>query len=255
MRNKILSAFMPLLAVSSLLSTSDLLAEHITIGAPDFPPYYQKSSRGTLSGELTRLFSDIATQAGYSWSGTIVPAQRVMHELLNGRFNSSILVENPMLDHAPNLLKSPYPVSEITLNVYYPTLKNSSDKGAVFDRGQLKNSKVAVMRGYGYGGLRKWLNQPEQGITVIEIDHFSSAVRLLENQRVHYALLYDVNFIAALKQLKRPARDISSTLLSELPLYLYLYLNTQDFPTPVETMDRLMQSHRQLSQQGSLSDR
>ncbi|MBB1489202.1 transporter substrate-binding domain-containing protein [Oceanospirillum sediminis] len=227
-----------------------LAGQELILVGPEFPPYYQHDAQGRVSGELVRLYDIIVRHAGYHWRGYIVPTKRVMKSLADGHFNSSILVKNPLLEQSGTVLTSPDPVSEMILNLYFHTGRFSDIESFTVSKDLMKNSKVAVMRGYGYGGMRSWLAEPENKITTVELDNFSSAIRLLESGRVDFALLYDVNFQAGQKELHRKAMNISSATLAHVPLYFHISTSIKNTD---QVMDRLMNSYRDLVAKGILA--
>lgn len=224
--------------------------QELILGGPEFPPYYQYDSQGQASGELVRLYDIIVSHAGYHWRGYIVPTKRVIKSLVDGHFNSSILVKNPLLEQSGTVMTSPEPVSEMILNLYFHTGRLSDIESVAVSKELMKDSKVAVMRGYGYGGMKSWLVEPDNKITTVELDNFSSAIRLLESGRVDFALLYDVNFLAGQRELHREAINISSATLAHVPLYFHLSTSIKNTD---QVMDNLMNSYRELVAKGTLA--
>lgn len=219
----------------------------LRMAAPDFAPYYYYDAEGQPAGELVRLYSMIVENAGYRWQGTIIPARRVMHGLAKGQYDSSILVKNPLLENSDVMITSPTHVSEMILNVYF-----HQNKPVIQRKEQLIGHSIAVMRGYGYGGLKRWLDGEYNNLNVYELDSFSSVIRLLENQRVDYALLYDVNFAEGTKDLGRSAKGIKLSTLTRVPLYFHL--NKHKIPNANQVMVDLMESYHDLIARGVLAD-
>ena len=219
----------------------------LRMAGPDFAPYYYHDTEGQPAGELVRLYSMIVENAGYRWQGSIIPARRVMHGLAKGQYDSSILVKNPLLEKSAAMLVSPIHVSELILNIY-----SHQEMSAIQRKEQLRGHSIAVMRGYGYGGLKRWLDSEYNNLNVYELDSFSSVIRLLENQRVDYALLYDVNFAQGTQELGRPARELKLSTLTRVPLYFHL--NKHKVPNAVQVMNNLMESYHDLIARGVLAD-
>lgn len=219
----------------------------LRMAGPDFAPYYYHDTAGKPAGELVRLYAMIVENAGYHWQGSIIPAGRLMHGLAKGQYDSSILVKNPLLEKTDAILVSPIHVSELILNVY-----SHQSKPVVQHKEQLRGHSIAVMRGYGYGGLKRWLDSEYNNLNVYELDSFSSVIRLLESQRVDYALLYDVNFAEGTKDLGRPARDVKLSTLTRVPLFFHL--NKHKIPNANQVMGDLMASYHDLIARGVLAD-
>lgn len=219
----------------------------LRMAGPDFAPYYYHDAEGRPAGELVRLYAMIVENAGYHWQGSIIPARRVMHGLAKGQYDSSILVKNPLLEKSAAMLVSPTHVSELILNIY-----SHQSKPPIQYKEQLRGHSIAVMRGYGYGGLKRWLDSEYNNLSVYELDSFSSVIRLLENKRVDYALLYDVNFAQGVKNLGRNARDVKLSTLTRVPLYFHL--NKHKVPNANQVMSNLMKSYHDLIARGVLAD-
>ncbi len=235
----------PLVFVSWAAQAAEPIKLHMA--GPDFAPYYYHDADGQPAGELVRLYSMIVENAGYHWQGSIIPARRVMRGLVRGQYDSSILVKNPLLENSEVMITSPTHVSELILNIY-----SHQNKPAIQHKEQLRGHSIAVMRGYGYGGLKRWLDSEYNNLNVYELDSFSSVIRLLENQRVDYALLYDVNFTQGSEELGRPAREIKLSTLTRVPLYFHL--NKHKISNANQVMNNLMASYQDLIARGVLAD-
>lgn len=230
---------------SPISQADDQLQLHLA--GPKFPPYYFYNDQGKPAGELVRLYSLIVHNAGFSWEGVIIPAKRVMKSLTEGIYDSSILVKNPLLEKSGNILTSPVPISEITLNVYF-----KEGEQPVHSKDLFSGKKLAVMRGYGYGGLRDWLDDIKNNVTLYKTDSFDSVIRLLETGRVDYGLLYDVNFTTGEQVLERKAINLSHSTMARVPLFFHI--NKKQIPNAQYVMDQLMISYRELVEVGSLAE-
>ena len=219
----------------------------LRLAGPKFPPYYFYNDQGKPAGELVRLYSLIVHNAGFSWEGSIIPARRVMKSLTDGVYDSSILVKNPLLEKSGNILTSPEPISEIILNVYF-----RKGEQPVHSKDLFSGKKLAVMRGYGYGGLRGWLDDIKNNVTLYKMDSFDSVIRLLESGRVDYGLLYDVNFATGEQVLDRKAINLSHNTMARVPLFFHI--NKKQIPNAQYVMDQLMISYRELVEVGSLAE-
>lgn len=240
---KFLSIF--LLTIVSMQSLAGTPLK-LNLAGPKFAPYYYADADGKPSGELVRLYALIVEHAGFGWDGAIIPAKRVMKALTDGMYDSSILVKNPLLEASGTILSSPVPVSEMILNLYSHQVQKQS-----LTKESLLGKKVVVMRGYGYGGLRSWLDHNQDKLVMIEVDSFSSAIRMLEANRADYALLYDVNFAAGEKELGRSAKAVNSYTLERVPLYFHI--NSQQIPNAQQVMNQLMASYQSLVSLGVLA--
>lgn len=216
----------------------------IKLAGPEFAPYYEKLD-GKMSGPLAEILAAIWSHAGFRTTGDIFPAARLMQNLVDGVSDSSLLVRNQTLDGAATVLRSPTAITEMVLNVY-----SLNAPVTIASRDDLRGKPVVVMRGYGYGGLRSWMDQTETGITLQEANNVESAVNMVSAGRAPLALLYDVNFAAAVKALgKRPANIVENEF-QRVPLYIYVSKAVSN--DPQATMDRLMASYQDLLKKGAL---
>ncbi len=220
--------------------------KELTLVGPEFEPYYFSKEDGSIDGQLVNLYALILENAGYKWNGIIVPAKRVMRLLAQGIYQSSILVNNPILEESGNVLTSKNPVSQMVLNAYH-----SDTNPQIKTKQRLIGKRVIVMRGYGYGGIRKWLELKENNIELMEVNSFSSAIKMIEFNRADYALLYDVNFSAGEIALKRKADGLIVSNITNVPLYLHL--NKKTLSHPQKIMDDLMSSYQELVKKGILA--
>jgi ABC-type amino acid transport substrate-binding protein len=216
----------------------------VRLAGPDFVPYYQAVD-GRMTGPLADILTLIWTTAGFQTKGAIFPAPRLMQNLVDGSSDSSLLVRNQTLDQAATVLRSPRAITEMVLNVY-----SISGPVAVASRDDLRGRSIVVMRGYGYGGLRTWMDQTDNAITLQEANTVESAVSMLSAGRAPLALLYDVNFAAAIQALGKRPDNIVENPFQRVPLYIYV--NRKVSSDPQATMDRLMAAYDALVQKGAL---
>lgn len=216
----------------------------VVLGGPDFPPYYQMTD-GALHGNLADILTLLWERAGYRTRGEILPPARLMANIVNGGVHSSLLVRNGVLDGAESVIRSPSPITELVLNLYSmkaPVTLTSKD--------DLKGRSIAVVLGYGYGGLREWMKRPENAITLHDVVAPVVAVRLLSAGIEPYALLYDVNFRDAVKHLGTEAPGVIANPFQRVPAYVYV---GRDAPGGGQrAMDALMTAYAALLAEGVL---
>lgn len=232
---------------TSVFSAPTAFAEStIKLAGPEFPPYYEMVN-GRMSGHLAEILEKIVETAGEKWTGELFPAPRLMHNLVQGEDHASLLVRNATLDDAPSMLRSPKPITEMVLNVY--TMKTPM---AFKSRDDFKGKSLIVMRGYGYGSLRAWLDKPENNVTIVEANTHESAVRLLEAGRAEAALLYDVNYAAAVTSIGEKPADVVTNNFQRIPLFIYL--STAASLDATKLMGKLMAAYDQLVKEGVLNE-
>lgn len=216
----------------------------LKLGGPVFPPYYETID-GKVGGALTDKMRLILAESGFSATAELFPAVRLIQSMLSGEIEISMLVRNPALDASDALLRSPLPIGELTLNVY-----SHAAPEAFRDREALRGKSIAVMRGYGYGSLRAWLEQPENKVTLTEVNNHEAALRLVSLGRVPYALLYDVNYDEGVRALGRAPENVVANSFLTVPAFIYL--SKKATPDPEALMRSLMASYRTLVRRGLL---
>lgn len=221
-------------------------SQDLTLIGPDFPPYYTVDERGEMQGELVALYDRILSQAGLPWRGVGVrPAKRTMLDLVEGAADSSLLVDNPLLSDRRNLIRTRSPVGELVLNAYA-----ARPMPMRMGREALTGQRVAVMRGYGYGGLRAWLDDQANQVSVKEFSSEAPMVRFVRAGRADFALLYDVSFANALEELGAWPADIRVANLQRVPLYIHI--NTETVADATAVRARLEESYASLVRAGVL---
>lgn len=223
----------------------------LLISGPPFPTGWMYLENGKVGGLRLEFFDKIARHAGYQWKGELYPAKRLMESIIHGKVDLSMLVLNPLLDKPEHVLTSREPVYTENLNLY-------GQKGTppVQYRSDLQGKEIVVMRGYGYGGFKTWLDAPENNVKQYEADSFASAIQMLLRRDLDYALLYDLNFEAALIELaSQPdsharAMELSVTNWSKVPVYFHL--SREALSDAEEVLARLMRSFHTLQEEGKL---
>jgi polar amino acid transport system substrate-binding protein len=216
----------------------------VKLAGPEFAPYYEKID-GRMTGPLADILTVIWKNAGYQTTGDIYPAPRLMQNLVDGVSDSSLLVRNKTLDEADTVLRSPQAITEMVLNVY-----SRDAPVAIKSRDDFHGRSIVVMRGYGYGGLRAWMDDKANDVTLLEANNVESVVGMVSAGRAPLALLYDVNFEAAVQALGKRPDNVVVNEFQRVPLYIYL--SKRSSSDPQGTMDKLMATYEVLVQKGVL---
>ncbi len=252
--------FAALIVVSMLLggvmhaeSASAETGRTLVLGGPEFPTGWMYLENGEVGGIRIDFFETVATHAGYSWRGELYPAKRLMKTILGGKVDLSMLVRNPLLEKPALVLTSSEPVYTENLNLY-----GQEGSSPVAYRSDLAGKSIVVMRGYGYGGFKSWLDDPKNQVEQYEADSFSGAIAVKLRRNVDYALLYDLNFAAGLDELAaknehellQQAKALTVTPWSKVPVYFHL--SRKALPDAEQVLEQLMGSFHTLQQEGVL---
>lgn len=216
----------------------------LRLGGPIFPPYFEIVD-GKVVGVMLDRVKIILAEAGYQTSVGVRPPSRLLQDLLAGEFDICVITRNAAMDASPRWMSSAESVGALTLNLYSHreplTLKSRED---------LRGRAIVVMRGYSYGDLRAWLDQPQNGVTLTEVNDFGAALRLVAMGRVPNALLYDVNYAAAAAEIGAQVDRVVVNPFLQVPVFLYL--NKQAVADPEATMRALVAAYQKLLAQGRL---
>lgn len=174
--------------------------------------------------------NELFKRANLTWRATAYPAKRLFSNLKNGETNFSILVRaSSLLD---SCIFSKKPVYSTNLNVYY-----IGDKPPITTKENLKGTRLGTIRGYSYGKLRKFIEDPKNNIKNEVTNTHNSAFRMLELGRVDYVL----DYASAADDItsENSISDIRLNTISKLNIYLVLsksYTNADELMKRLETI-------------------
>ncbi len=250
---KTIAAFLVLLLFISMQAPGAFAAQNRTLilSGPPFPTGWMLDTHGEIGGKRPEMFGEIANHAGYNWIGKLFPAKRLMQSIAEGTVDLSMLVKNPLLDKPDLILTSSEPIYTENLNIY-----GLKDSPPVEYRNDLQGKRIVVMRGYGYGGFKTWLDDPANQVELYEVDTFEQAISVLIKRDLDYALLYDLNFEAGLntllinenEALLDQAKAFTLTEWSKVPVFFHL--SKKALPDADQVLTRLMYSFHELQKEG-----
>lgn len=170
---------------------------------------------------------ELFKRANLTWRATAYPAKRLFNNFKNGETNFSILVRASSLHDS--CIFSKKPVYSTNLNIYY-----IGDKPSITKKEDLIGTRVAIIRGYSYGKLRKFIEDQENDIVSEVTNTHSGAIRMLKLGRVDYVL----DYASAAEDIivENSISDIQSNTISKLNIFLVL---SKSYPNAEELMNRL----------------
>jgi len=217
----------------------------LRFGGPLFPPYFEMQE-GEPAGGAVPLLTSIIRGAGLEPLIEVQPAVRLIQKLEEGEIEMAMLVQNDSLDSVAKYIRSPLPIWEVVLNLY-----SHNQPLEIRSREDLRGKQIAVIRGYGYGGLRDWMAQQPNDILLTEVYSPEVALRVVSHGRVPFALFYEDSYQAELRQLRESLPNIVSTSFQRIPSYLYL--NRSAFSDPEARMAAMMAAYRSLVLKGKMA--
>ncbi len=162
----------------------DSFSELLKVGVLDFPPYYVVKSESNVTGSLTAVIRKTLERAGIPYELNGFPPKRLYKNLGEG-VTHVFLGTRGVPEYDGQVLYSSIKVEEIEVRLY--TLR---DKPLLKTLQELKGKQVITQRGYGYGGMVTFLDDPANGITVDPTDGHELAFKKLIKGRADYLLDY-----------------------------------------------------------------
>lgn len=182
----------------ALLLSSNVIGQEVDlkVGVLHFPPFYIVGENDQVSGIYTDIIKRVVTKAGYSFSMAGFPPKRFYKQLGDNTTNFFLGVKGSKFIEG----KVEYGKLEfegIQLRIY-----SSDDSEILTTKEQLKAREVIVIRGFGYGGLAQYLQNPENNIKTIEATDHYSAFKMLSAGRAKYLLDYRATSNLVIDKLK-----------------------------------------------------
>ena len=224
----ILCSFILIASISSYANDSKVKIQY---GYPD-QSIFVSTVNGKEQPTTPMLFvaDELFKRAGLTWRATAYPAKRLFKNLKNGETNFTILVRASSL--IDSCIFSKKPIYTTNLNVYH-----IGDKPAITKKEDLIGARVATIRGYSYGKLLKFIDDPKNKISKEVTNTHSSAFRMLELGRVDYLIDYASAADDIISQ--NSISDLRLNTLSNLDIYLVVsksYPNAQNLMNKLETI-------------------
>lgn len=194
----------------------------------------QRDSNGVLKNPLLLLAGDLFAAINVSWVANPYPAKRMFTRLEEGDSNFSILVKASRLREHCIFSKTPVTFSE--LRVY--RMKHTPPIRGIED---FKGKQIITIRGYSYGAIGKYFNDPANSVLIHESPNHESAFSMLKYHRANYLLNYSGPSEEILQ--KNPLPDIVYDVITKLNVFLVL---SKKHPNAVEVMEAMEKIVQQL---------
>lgn len=197
---------------ASLLLAVDLsFGQPVQVGITHFPPLYVIDKQHVLSGILLDLMQRSLSRAGLDYKVQGYPPKRLYFGLAEGKVDLFIgLKGNPLYDD--KVIYSANPVSYLELRIYAVAGQEIPHEAE-----QLLSQRIAIIRGYGYGGLRPVLLSQQNKPFVTELNTHKNALAMLESGRIRYLLDYKNPVEATLRE--NTFANFDYIMISKLPTY------------------------------------
>ncbi|EAR60961.1 substrate-binding periplasmic protein [Neptuniibacter caesariensis] len=211
------------------ISHSAFAQEELEYAYPDISVWTtQRDEKGKLKNPLVKFAEPLFKAAGIPWHPKDYPAKRMFANLRNGTSKFSMLVNAKSLLQDCCLV-SKEPVAKVEINIFY---REGSEPVASIE--ELRGKSVITIAGYSYAGYRKYIDDPDNGITNMSTQGHFSAFGMLQRGRAEYVL--DYAYPAAEVLAENPISNIRFSTLKQTDVFLILH---KDYPDAEKTMRKL----------------
>ncbi|MBF0377895.1 MAG: transporter substrate-binding domain-containing protein [Desulfamplus sp.] len=218
-----------------------LEAQEVKIGVLHFPPFYVVEEGQEPSGILIDYIKASLDKCSITYSIEGYPAKRVYKNLANG-ISNIFLGPKGVPEFEGNVIYGNEKVIQIDLRIY-----TRGDTQLLKTKEELKGRTILIIRGYGYGGLIKYLEDPTNNITLDVTDGHELAFKKLQMKRADYLLDYSAPAETTLKSVIIPG--IQNHSISLLDVFFIVSKKT---PDAEKLLKQLEQAFVDLKKEGKL---
>jgi len=218
-------------------------AAPLEIGALDFPPYFILENNTNVKGGIhIDMLKMMFEKAGIEYTLQGYPPKRLYTNAGNGT-TQVFMGTRGVPEYEGKTIVSPKPLAEISLEIY--TLGDEASLPTSVDN--LKGKYLIIIFGYGYGGLLKFLEDPQNNIKTESPKSHEAAFKMLQIGRAPFVLDYSDPATEAISKLN--IQGIKKTTLKTIGLYLHISNKVKDGQ---EIMNRLMKAYDELKAEGKI---
>ncbi|MCH8538384.1 MAG: transporter substrate-binding domain-containing protein [Alkalimonas sp.] len=198
-------------------------------GFVHFPPFHYQTEEGSAEGLLVDLVDRVMASVDREYSFQQYPNRRMIHLLNEGKLDLAVVMTSVLKDKALYRI-SQQPVSSMQLSAFW-----LGEREPVTRVGDLFGSRVILMSGFSYGGIRHML-EPAYGVVreVVEVDKHGLGIDALRLDRGDYLLNYKET--ATLEVQEHELADINHSVLNRVDIY---FLLRADLPGSAQLMQQI----------------
>lgn len=214
-----------------LLVTPLSYGDNLKLGSPHFPPYVYFDIDGKLTGLWMTQLSPVLGDAQINYSAVYIPIKRFYSSAATGKIDLSAMPKG--LPGMENVLFSARPFSHFDLRAFW-----LDDAQRISSISELAGRKVALIKGYSYGGqVLSNIEQAQRSQFVVAEDQ-RIALKMLMDKEVDYVLGYWA--IMTYLQKNFPDKQINNIKLAELPIYFTIHKNVENATLLMQRFDQAM---------------
>ncbi len=235
-RMKIRVALIPLFL---WIASQNICAEPLEVGVLHFPPFYIVESVNQVEGHIVDMITTILKRASIDYVVRGYPPKRLYQNVADGTTNIWIgNIEVPV--YKDKIFHSDFPIVLLELRVYA-----IGDTELPSTLEELRGKEIITMRGYSYGGVIHFLEDPENNIILDPSNSHTSALLKLQGGRSDYLLDFKYPISQELKTTE--VKDLTYRTLLKIPTYMIVSKKT---PNAEEILHRMETAYHQLKEEG-----
>ncbi|SEA22896.1 substrate-binding periplasmic protein [Alkalimonas amylolytica] len=190
-------------------------------GFVHFPPFYYQIDDGKAGGYLADFVAELMAELGRDYTFEQYPNRRMIHLLNEGELDFALVMTSVLKDHRLYRI-SQRPVTSMQLSAFW-----LGERSEVERVGDLFGSRVILMSGFSYGGMRNML-EPGYGVVreVVEVNEHALGIEALRLNRGDYLLNYKET--ATLQVAAEDVADIRHSVLSTINVHFLLRADLAD---------------------------
>lgn len=233
------------LAVWTNIFLLPCMAQNITIGYSDFPPFIYQDTAGKTSGFFLSPVLIILKEAGIDTVTNVKyisePNTQLIPDILSGKITLTLgLPGTPAFKD--KIYVGTYPIVQIKINAYY-----IGEKQPITAIENLAGKSIIVIKGYSYGGMIEFLNDPKNKCVLKQAISHEEALKLLQTAKADYLLDYTAPINVQMETSSIAA--LRSTTLTSIPVH---FIISKTVPDGEALMNKINEAHQALIQKGKI---
>ncbi len=208
----------------------------IRVGLFNMPPFYSQNDAGNAEGMLIDTLNQVMKRLGYRWKAEFMPVPQALKNVIHGKVDLLMIIRHPMVEG--KAIYGRKPMDSMNLLAFH-----RSQHPDVSDIKGLRDRRVALIRGYGYGGLLNQLLAPGNGIQIRIAEDHTDAFQQLAAGRADYVLDYLKPGNQTIRELG--FSDILSSQVQKKDIYFVVSRHMARGEELMEELERAMDSVRQ----------
>ena len=197
--------------------------------------------KGDLFYSRADMITKILKRASIDYVAKDYPPKRLYKNMADGKTDIWVGVKEVPV-YEGKIIHSDFPIFQIELRVY-----TIGDKELPSVKEELRLKNIITIRGYSYGGMIKFLEDPENKISTNPTNSHKSALLKLKAGRADYLLDYKYPVLRELETTE--VNNLKYNTLVKIPLYIMVSKKTQKAD---EILHRMEKAYHQLKKEGEI---